>query len=193
MKILEENCMGPAFRYGDAHLYLMLDCLMREDHASRMRLTEVTGLGEGSVRSLIRMLRKWGLIDTARRGTSITDAGRRVYSQLNMRLVDCCCEAYATGEYQCGVIVRDLAKDVTDGLCQRDTAVRNGADGATVFVMRDGKVVFPGDIVMDEAYPDFAEGLRAAGMAEGDVFMLVGAATEAAARCAAAATGVALL
>ena len=193
MKLLEDNCLGPAYRYSDAHLYLVLDCLMHEDCASRMRLAEVTGIGEGSIRSLIRMLRKWGLIETSRRGTLISDAGRKVYSQFDMVLADCRCEAYATGLCQCGVIVRNLADQVTDGLCQRDTAVRNGADGATVFVMRNGKVIFPEDTVLDDDYPEFTEALRDEGMAEGDVFIMVGARNEAAARCAAAATGVALL
>ena len=183
MKLLEDNCLGPAYRYSDAHLYLVLDCLMHEDCASRMRLAEVTGIGEGSIRSLIRMLRKWGLIETSRRGTLISDAGRKVYSQFDMVLADCRCEAYATGLCQYGVIVRNLA----------DTAVRNGADGATVFVMRNGKVIFPEDTVVDDDYPEFTEALRDAGMAEGDVFIMVGAKSEAAARCAAAATGVALL
>lgn len=193
MRILGADGIGPASRYCDAHLYLILDCLVHEDHASRMRLTEVTGLGEGSVRSLIRILGKWGLVNTARRGTRITDAGLAIYSQLGMRIVDCRCEDYSTGEYQCGVIIRGLADEVDDGLRQRDTAVRNGAEGATVLVMRDGNIVFPRDTVIDDAYPEFTEGLKAAGMSEGDVFMLVGAGTEAAARCAAAGTGVALL
>lgn len=193
MRILEDNALGPAFRYNDGHVYAVLDCLMHEDHASRMRLTEVTGLGEGSVRSLIRVLRKWELVDTARRGTSINDTGRKVYSQFRMKLVDCRCDAYATGNCQCGVIVGGIARLVEDGLCQRDVAVRNGAEGASVFVMRGGRVVFPRDTVVDDDYPDFVRGLRAAGLSEGDAYILVGADTEAAARCAAAATGVALL
>jgi hypothetical protein len=59
-------------------------------------------------------------------------------------------EGLTLGKHNCAVLVKGLADTVKLGCEQRDEAVRAGAIGATTLVVRNGKIVFPGD----DDYPD---------------------------------------
>jgi hypothetical protein len=74
-------------------------------------------------------------------------------------------------------------------MAQRDDAVRNGAEGASVFLMRDGKLMLPVIWDMDEKDPEFARKVREAGMVDGDVLLLIGADSPETAKVVAAAVG----
>ena len=164
----------------------------RKGSASRATLVEETGLGEGSVRSLLKVLSEWEWIDIRTKGMVLTDFGKTSYLGSGLEFVEINNHKYAVGSSQQGIIVRGGAKNVTNGMKQRDLAVRNGAEGASIFVMRDGKMIFPEFWNIDEQDPKFAAELRATGMAEGDALVLVGADSEQEAKVAAAAVGLAM-
>jgi hypothetical protein len=50
----------------------------------------------------------------------------------------------APGKAKVLAILRSGAEKVTNGLMQRDEAVRAGADGATIIVKRMGRILIPG-------------------------------------------------
>jgi len=189
LELIRGNVYGPVTRYSDSHIFVALDLMNGEGRVSRKALAERTGLGAGSVKGMLNVLKDWKWIEINQSGVALTEFGRRNFLGFGIRFVDIRDDTYAVGLYQQGAVVEGVASAVTNGMAQRDDAVRNGAIGASVFVMRDGRVVLPEIWDMDEKDPGFAGRVRAAGMKDGDALVLVGADSPEAARVAAAAVG----
>ena len=192
MELIVSSRSGPASRYSDAYLFMVLDSLYRNGCMSRKALVDDVGLGEGSVRSMLNVLKSWRWIDVNRAGSVLTEFGKASYEGFGIRYVDFCDRKYVLGRCQQAVIVKGVAGKVTNGMAQRDVAVMNGAAGASVFVMRDGKVLFPTIWDMDEGDPEVAGRIRAAGLKEGDALVVVGSDDYLRSRVAAAAVGLAM-
>lgn len=173
MELIDDKNYGPMVRYSDAHLFLLLDILQSRGRMSRKELTEETGLGEGSIRGMLKVLKDWKWIEIKQTGVFITEFGRNSYEKFGLRYVDITNRDYAEGKYQQGIIVGGMAHKVTNGMAQRDLAIRNGASGAVIFVMRDGMILFPENWDVDKNDPKFAERIRATGMKDEDVLILV--------------------
>lgn len=165
---------GPIARYSDAHLYLALDAIKRNGSMSRKRLATELRIGEGSVRAIINLMRDWGVIVARQTGVRLTEFGEFTYESIPMRLVDAYSGKYAIGSSQQGILVKGVADKVTNGMLQRDTGIKHGASGASVFVIRDGVLIMPMEWNIDQDDPILAETIRSTGMVEGDVFLLVG-------------------
>ncbi len=183
---------GAAARYADAHIYVALDLIYRGGRAGRQSLADELGIGEGSVRSMLNVLREWRWIQVRQSGVTLTELGKESFRGFGMQLVRVSESKYSVGNFQYGIIVRGAAASVTDGMKQRDLAVMNGAEGASVFVMIKGELIFPKNWNLDEQDPETAARLRQTGMRDGDVLIIAGADTEKKARLAAAAAGLAM-
>ena len=192
MKILNSRLIGPTAKYSDAYLFVMLYTLDRDGRSSRKGLMEATGLGEGSVRSMIRVLKEWKWVEVRQSGVFLTDIGRSNLKDFKIRFVGVKSITYGTGACQQGVVVEDMADNVTNGMKERDMAIRCGALEASVFIMRNGVIIFPDSWNVDEKDPEFALRLRAEGMKENDLLILVGSETEASARIIAASVALAM-
>lgn len=149
-------------------------------------------MGEGTIKTMLKVLKEWEWVTITRKGVELTDFGRCSFLGFGLEFTQISNSKYAVGVHQQGIIVRGGAKDVTNGMKQRDMAVRNDAEGASVFIMSEGKMIFPANWNLDEQDPVFASELRATGMSEGDALVLVGADTEPVAKAAAAAVGLAM-
>ena len=174
MDLFMNKLYGPLSRFADAHLYLTMDVIKRNGSISRKALAKELGIGEGSVRSIIRIMKDWEVLDVRRTGIRLTQFGEYTYDNIPISLENIQNENFALGDFQQGILVKGVAKDVTNGMLQRDIGVRYGSKGASVFVMTNGRLMMPMNWDMDQKDPDFAEKVRATGMDERDVFLLVG-------------------
>lgn len=75
---------------------------------------------------------------------------------------------------QQGVIIHGRAGRITDGVEQRDSGYRHGSIGASTFIIRYDRLLFPGLWNLDRMDPDFATYVRGTGMREGDVLIIAG-------------------
>ena len=189
---MKSSDSGPVSRYSDAYIFLVLEILSRHGRMSRKALVESIGLGEGSVRSMLKVLKSWRWIDVNREGSCLTEFGRASFEGFGIKLTEFCDGKYVLGRCQQAVIVAGAADTVTNGMAQRDMAVMNGASGASVFVMRNGRVLFPTIWDLDEKDPEAAARIRAAGLGEGDALVVVGSDDALRSRVAAAAVGLAM-
>lgn len=189
MELINGNNYGPMTRYSDTHIFLVMDALERNKRMSRKGLVDETGLGEGSIRGMLKVLKDWKWIEVKQTGVCITEFGRKSFHGFGMRYVDIFNDKYAVGKYQQGIMVEGVADKVTNGMAQRDIAIRNGAEGAVIFVMRDGRIIFPKDWDIDEKDPRFAKKIRDTGMKEGDALVIVDSNDADVARAVAAAVG----
>jgi predicted transcriptional regulator len=104
----------------------------------RYQLGTKLGLGNGSIRSLVRFLRNQELIEpVSRQGHQLSSTGRKYCEDFTQTLVkteELPQSSYTIDNYNFGCHLRQLAHLVTDGVEQRDAAMQAGASGATTFI-----------------------------------------------------------
>ena len=114
----------------------------------RFRLGQVTGLGQGEVRTLISRLKDASLISVDSRGCALTEKGRKKFDSISQAIpYSSSVEAndLDLGKFAWSVIVRDRASRVKKGLEQRDASIRAGATGALTVVYSSGKFRIPSE------------------------------------------------
>ena len=177
MKILEAPQYGPMFRFTDANVYWALHVLSDGRRVGRKRLSELIGVGEGSMRRILNTLKERNMINIKQTGITITKAGLDYLEKIPIRVIEVNPGDMVLGEYKQAVLVKNAAEAVGNGLKQRDAGIRAGSLGCTTLIIRDGKKVFlPPDWSIDENNPDVAESIRSISIVEdGDAIIIGGA------------------
>jgi hypothetical protein len=114
----------------------------------RFKLGQITGLGQGEVRTLISRLKQANLIIVDSRGCALTEEGAKRFDSIS-RTIPYSFQVEATGlnlgKYNWSVIVRDKGAKVKKGLEQRDASIRVGATGALTVIYSGGKFGIPSE------------------------------------------------
>jgi hypothetical protein len=149
VKSLQKICSNYApsrvISFNIVHIFNTLQLIERRGHVSRDLLSKELGLGEGSVRTLIRHLQMYNMIKATNAGT-MTRKGKALLSELlssipaEMSLPKC---AIALGKFNYVVLLRQYGHTIKSGIEQRDAAIRIGAKGATTLLFIDTKFVMP--------------------------------------------------
>lgn len=175
MKILGYKEFGPIYRFTDAEIYWTLWYLSRAKILGRRTIASNVGLGEGSIRSILNILKEWDLVHIRSKGIVLSENGRRFLDAIPLNIV----EIPVLGNYlddeelhRCCVHVSKRASKVTDGIRQRDMCIKNGAKGCVTFVMTDGRLTIPPDIDMESNHDVTGEIVKSAGMCNGDVLVV---------------------
>jgi len=145
-KVSRKIAPGRAPYFIEAHLVKALITIGSESPVGRAKLAKSLGLGEGSIRTLIKHLEKEGLIQTTREGMTPTGTGQRLVSSLMSRISSASAiprSSLTVGGFNMAILVKDAASSVRAGLEQRDAAIRVGAQGATTLIFGRGKLTMP--------------------------------------------------
>jgi len=100
---------------------------------SRLNLVKELGLGEGTVRTILNILKKNKLIDSTKEGHSYTKKGKEVLKKINEsigELKKISLRIYPKTK-KASLLIRDNKKKIENYIL-RDIAVKNGADGALI-------------------------------------------------------------
>ncbi|AIZ56284.1 hypothetical protein Mpt1_c03900 [Candidatus Methanoplasma termitum] len=160
MKIIEVPQFGPMFRFSDANIYWALHLLSDGRRIGRKKLSEMVGVGEGSMRKIIDTLKNWNYVIVRQTGITITKSGQAFLSQIPIRVVDVELGDSTVGSFSQSVLVMGVADRVYNGMQQRDAGIKVGATGCTTVVIRDGALMIPPDWNVDERNPELAYKIR---------------------------------
>lgn len=133
---------GPLPRFAEVHVRMALEVIAKHGRIGRKQLAIELGVGEGSVRTILNRLKKRGLITSSRGGHSLTAKGRRSLGR-PLEFVQIDVGDLAVGKVDVATVIRGAAKKVKRGIEQRDEAIKAGADGATILILKKGKLQFP--------------------------------------------------
>jgi hypothetical protein len=110
----------------------------------RKRLVKLLGVGEGSVRTIIKRLAGEGLIESSMLGHFLTAKGKRRVASLRRKFsAPVSVQLDIVDGVKSLVVVYGLADKLKSGVVERDIAVKSGAAGAMIMCYSDGRLVFP--------------------------------------------------
>ncbi len=160
MKIVEVPKYGPLFRFQDHHVYRTMRILSDGRRRGRKRLAEAVGVGEGSMRKILEVLKERDLVEIRQTGVRLTPVGVGYFEDIPLDVHVLGVSDISLGEFNVAVKIAGSSNRVRSGLEQRDAALKAGADGATTIIMQRGKLLVPPDFDLDDRSPKVTNELR---------------------------------
>jgi predicted transcriptional regulator len=151
---------GPSMMFSVAHVFFALE-LVAEKTTGRNKLAEKLHIGEGTIRTIVSRLKSFGLIETSRKGCTLTEKGKTVWGQLNeyfQRQVEIGKTELTNTEQNYAFLVKNVGYNVKSGIEQRDAAIVAGATGAVIIVAKQGHLTI--ESVSDRVEKRFPEAAK---------------------------------
>ncbi|MGB0004072.1 MAG: DUF4443 domain-containing protein [Nitrososphaeraceae archaeon] len=145
-KVADRYAPSRVISFDMVHVFKTLQLIQENGHVSREKLCKDLGLGEGTIKTLVRHLKMQNLIESTNAGTTMTKKGNSFFSELlssipsEISLSKC---AITLGKFNYAVLVKKMSSMIKDGIAQRDAAIRMGASGATTLLFKDNKFLIP--------------------------------------------------
>jgi len=146
---------GRAPFFIEAHLVKALMTIDYEGSVGRVKLSKTLGLGEGTIRTLIRHLENEKLIKISKAGIALTSSGKKLTTDLKSRIskeIEIPRSSLTVGPFNVAILVKNAAYAIRGGVEQRDAAIKIGALGATTLIYRRGKLNMP--LVEEDIFRD---------------------------------------
>lgn len=146
-KIAEKIAPGRSPLFTEAQVIKALEEIKDQKQVGRIKLSQTIGLSEGATRTLIKHLKRNGLIEISRSGIKLSEKGTKLHSSLRAEIskgIEIPPSSLTVGAFNIAVLVRDAGSAVKSGLKQRDVAIMMGAHGATTLVFHENKLTMPG-------------------------------------------------
>lgn len=118
--------------------------LKLEKEAGRASLVKELELGEGTMRSILGILKKKGLIISTRQGHSLAEKGKALLREINtiIKIKKLISKKIFPNLKKTAVLLKKYAKKTKISYRLRDIAVKNNAEGALIFLF-DKKLMIP--------------------------------------------------
>ena len=140
-----EAYRGPRRKFNSFHYYRALREILDSGRTGRARISRAIGIGEGSTRTLLDQLEELSLVSRNNAGIVLTDKGKKEISGFPVAMESIDGTGLSTGKHSSLAVVRGRGRRVTNGILQRDAAVKGGGGGAITMVIRGRKLLLPPD------------------------------------------------
>lgn len=169
--------VGASPSFSEGHVIRTL-ILISGNEIGRKKLVRILGVGEGSVRTILKRLKKEGFIKSGRMGQLLSEKGGS-YVQNLFKYFTAPKEfgPVKNGGFESVIIVHERADRIKTGFEQRDIAVNAGSEGVLVLNYKNGKLEFPTSDVKLSDFPDLIEKLKGFRFRENDVAIIAFAGT----------------
>jgi len=181
-RMARERAAGPSPSFTELHLAKAIE-VIGEEPIGRAGLSERLQLGEGATRTLIDRLQTERLITISKAGCELTKNGLSILKDLKSRFpkkLKVPKSSITVGGHNFGILARNAASKVTNGIEQRDSAVRAGASGAVTLIFQQGRLFMPPPAKIEsKEWPEISRQLLELFQPEeNDVIIIGGADTE---------------
>lgn len=180
--------------FGPYHLLKALFYLRDEGPLGRKGLAELVGIGEGSARGLCDHLEDCKMAKQTASGITLRGRGRKYLEKIGLAAAKVDAVKLTVDEHDFALKLSGLADKVTNGIKQRDEAIKAEAGGATTILFKGGKLILPDHFEVASANPNVAKELAGIfDFEENDVLIIGTGKSEKAAADGAFAAAVSLL
>ncbi|MEK6954906.1 MAG: DUF4443 domain-containing protein [Candidatus Micrarchaeota archaeon] len=150
--------------------------ILSQGEISRKSLSQKLAVGEGSTRSILAHFSKKGLVRITKQGCTLTNRGLGFIHAIKksvLKVSGVRGSPITFNHPAFGIHLRALGRKLKKGLEERDEAIRAGASGATVLMVKKGRFAFPGSESNDFVRGEVAKELKNEFNAQdGDVLIL---------------------
>lgn len=146
LDLAKQKGIGPLPSFSEIHVLKTLLLLTEGSPIGRAKLSDRLRIGEGATRTLVESLRDAKLITVSKPGCTLTSKGLNLTRSLRKKLVKVASvprTSISSQNHNYGVLVRQGADQVRNGLEQRDAAIRAGAAIGVTLVKKGGKLYIP--------------------------------------------------
>lgn len=146
-KVAERHAPSRMLSFDLVHVFKTMQMMAESKRISRSRMMEELGLGEGSVKTLVKHLKMHSLVENSNAGMWLTNKGESLYAKLHAivpRETEIAKCSIALGKFNHVILLKGMAHNIRSGIEQRDAAIKAGAVGATTFVCKNERLVLPG-------------------------------------------------
>ncbi|MGD0329415.1 MAG: DUF4443 domain-containing protein [Nitrososphaeria archaeon] len=154
--ISQKKYTGPMESFDHVYMGLLIYWLGELSPKSRSEISDFLGLGEGSVRTMLRRLKEKGIINITREGVLLSESGLTFFSKLKSvfpTLKEGSFGSLSLGEFSVIVRVDKGRGRVSYGIEQRDESIRYGAKGAITLEYENEHFKFPSGEDCEALYP----------------------------------------
>jgi len=149
--------------------------LLMKENISRNELVSKLALGEGSVRTILDVLKDKNLVYSTKKGHSLTEKGNLFLKKIEKSIIlkKLILEDFYPELEKAVVLLNKADKNIKISFEQRDIAVKQGADGAVILKF-DNKLYIPdADINFKESYKKaYNEILKCFDFKKGNILIL---------------------
>jgi len=146
-KVAQRHAPSRMLSFDLVHVFKTMQMMADEKRISRSLMMEELSLGEGSIKTLVKHLKMYGLVENSNAGMWMTSKGETLYGKLHVsipREMDISKCSVALGKFNHAVLLKDMAHNIKSGIEQRDAAIKAGAVGATTLLCKNDRLVLPG-------------------------------------------------
>lgn len=146
-KVADRYSPSRMLTFDAVHVFKSFQLMKKHGSVSRVLLMQELGLGEGSIKTLVKHLKMNGLVETSKGGMRMSDKGLKIYSKLSsviaseMTISKC---SISIGKFNHAILLKKQVAEIRSGIEQRDAAIKNGAVGATTLLFDSGRFLMPG-------------------------------------------------
>jgi predicted transcriptional regulator len=156
-----EKSKGPNPLFSFLDILNVLEIIWKMKIIGRQKLSIETGLGEGSIRTIIKWLKKLNLIESTKLGCKLTKRGARLIQEIKSKIgptIPVSKSFLAIGDSNVGILVKKAGEKVKNGIEQRDAAIKAGAIAATTLIFRKKSLILPSiSNSVNKEWPKLAE------------------------------------
>ncbi|MGQ9780893.1 MAG: DUF4443 domain-containing protein [Nitrososphaeria archaeon] len=182
-RIAERRYVGPSESFDHVFVGILIYYLGERAPRSRSEIAKFLGLGEGSVRTILKRLKRKSLINVTKEGVFLSDKGKELFSELKRTfpvITKGSRGLLSLDGFTVIVLAKSMDGKVSHGIEQRDMAIRYGAKGAMTLTYQNGHFEIPGESGDCEAmFPseDWSRIRASVHPENGDVIVVCGADT----------------
>lgn len=170
--------VGPQEYFNHIHVALLIYFLGEDAPKSRFELSQSLGLGEGSVRTILKRLKANSIINITKKGVYLSEKGLVFYKEFKKifpLIIEDNIHSLAPGKYNVIALVKKMKSKVFQGIEQRDHAIKYGATGAITLVYEEGSFKFPNTKEnVEQFYPSkFWSRIKSLGKPEDDDVLII--------------------
>lgn len=134
--------------FSTPHVFKALQILSKQKYVSRISFCNELHIGEGAVRTLISHLKQDGIVDSIRSGTFLTPKGEKFTKKFSdIITAQCTIEScnIAREKYNHGILIKNHAGIICNGMDQRDFAILYGSKSTTTLLFKNDRFIFPNE------------------------------------------------
>ena len=145
-KLERSAAAGPQPAFSKYNILKTLEVMYSSGPLGRKKLSSTLHLGEGSTRTIMDHLQMASMIKKTRHGCELTSKGRLIAQKLARKIAkqtQLSENVLVAGRFAYGILVKDSASKIRNGIEQRDAAIKAGAKSATTIICKEGRLVMP--------------------------------------------------